>query len=106
MRAKHRFGVRRYSMSGQDRNGNVADSWGDPEQALAYSIGPRYSTEADGSMALIGLVLGIPSSYNITEKDLIRLDGNDWAVDGVLVNANRGPWGYRPGWILNIRRAT
>ena len=105
MLATQPFGIRRYTGTGRDRNGNPVETWSAPEPHAAFSIGPRYSNETDGRLTVTGLVLGIPEDFGITAKDRIRIDGEDWTVDGALVNANRGPFGWRPGWVLNVQRA-
>lgn len=105
MQATQPFSIRRHAGSGRDRNGNPVETWGAPDLHYAYSIGPRYATETDGRLTLTGLVLGLPHHCGITPKDRVVIDGQEWAVDGELIDANRGPFTYRPGWVLNVRRA-
>ena len=105
MIAAHPFGIRRRTLAGTDRNGDPIETWGEAEQALAYSIGPRYAYEVGaGDTAVTGLTLGLPHSYELRPKDRVVIDGEQWAVDGELINSNRGPFGYRPGWVANLRR--
>lgn len=105
MQATQPFGIRRHTGTSRDRNGNPIETWSAPEAHKAFSIGPRYATEQDGRLTITGLVLGIPEDFGIRPKDRIVIDQQEWTVDGALVNANRGPFSYRPGWVLNVRRA-
>lgn len=105
MIAAHPFGIRRRTLAGTDRNGDPIETWSDPEPAVAFSIGPRYAYEVGaGDTAITGLILGLPHSYGLRPHDRVVIDDDEWAVDGELVNANRGPFGYRPGWVANLRR--
>lgn len=104
MIARHPLALTRYVEGATDRNGDPVDAWEPPVTILAYSIGPRGTDEKGNVTTTTGLTVGLPSDYGIGPRDRVTLDGEMWRVDGELVNSNRGPWSWAPGYVLTLER--
>ena len=105
MIAKHALQISRYAPELDPFSGELGDGWGPPEVVYAYSIGP-HGTELDGKLVTVtGLTVGLPHSYGLQSRDRVILDGVLWEIDGDLVNSNRGPWSWQPGYVAYLTRS-
>ncbi len=123
MIAKHALQISRYTPELDPFSGELGDGWGPPEIVYAYSIGP-HGTELDGKLVTVtgltvglpteldgklvtvtGLTVGLPHSYGLQSRDRVILDGVLWEIDGDLVNSNRGPWSWQPGYVAYLTRS-
>lgn len=71
----------------------------------AYSIAHTRSIET-GLMVSDALTVALGDDYGITASDRILWNGQEWYVDGDLIDCNNGPSRWKPGYIMNLRRGT
>ena len=94
----------------RDSRGNVIDSWADPVDVKVYGwyISSTHEPQIAGhDRLLVDAQVLAPESFRPGPKDRIELPGfGDYAVNGETEDYNHGPFGWRPGNVVNLRRVT
>lgn len=98
-------------VEGEDDYGNdVTDHDEDnPDTQAVYGWGPAGTSEEGGWRTQVeaDLHLYAPPGFRCGPSDLVRLpDGRTFHVEGELEDFNHGPFGFRPGVRVNLRRTT
>lgn len=88
-----------------DSHGNPVDTWADPVSVKVYGYGPRFdSTEPGGTQVIVGLVIYAPPTMVVDPRDRFVVDGKTYVVDGELGDWTKGPFGFKPGITINLKR--
>ena len=94
-----------YEEGAEDAHGNPIDSWADPVNVQVYGYGPRYdSTEPGGTQVIVGLQVFAPETLQVDPRDQFVVEGRRYDVDGELGNWTNGPFDFKPGIELNLKR--
>ena len=89
----------------EDAHGNPVDSWATPVDVKVYGYGPRYdSTEPGGTQVIVGLRVFAPKSVQASARDRFVVDGLTYDVDGEIGDWTNGPFSFKPGVEINLRR--
>lgn len=107
VKAAYTVGLKRYVPGATNAHGNPRDTWSAPVDLPVYAIAPRFSTEPDPSRPggiVVGLTLLAPPDALVGGRDRIVIDGDDYEVEGDHADWNRGPFDWRPGNSINLRR--
>lgn len=104
--------IRHFAFDGtqRDSRGNVIDSWADPVDVKVYGwyISSTHEPQIAGhDRLLVDAQVLAPESFRPGPKDLIELPGfGEYAVNGETEDYNHGPFSWRPGNVVNLRRIT
>lgn len=105
----HTIGVRAFGAGTPtlDVHGNEVVSWGAPVIYPVYAIAPRSSSEPvpGRSEVIVGLSVYAPHGVMIGPRDRVVIDGEEYEVEGEIADYTKGPFGYKPGIVINLRRA-
>lgn len=96
-----------YDEGATDAHGNPAPGYGDPVPLEVTSIAPRTSSEPDAekrSAVVVGISLHVPDASHVGPHDRVIYNGKTYEVDGEVANWNTGPFGYTPGYVVNLKR--
>lgn len=93
-----------YQPGETDAHGNPEDAWADPVDLRIYGYGPSTSTEPGGTQVIVGLVVLGPPDMVIDARDRFVIDGLTYEVDGEVGDWNHGPFGFKPGIAVNVKR--
>jgi hypothetical protein len=106
MRAVYTVSVRRYAAGAKDAHGNPVASHGSPEPLQVYGVAPKGSQEpgADRLAVSTGLMLLMPPEAVLGPHDLVIVDGDEWEIEGEVADYTRGPFGFRPGKTVALKR--
>ena len=95
--APHLIAVRRWHESTDvDAHGNPVAGHGDPEPLPAHGWAPgasRESLEAGRDADEVAWTVYLPAGVSIDARDLVILDGTEYAVNGNSLDWSHGPWG-------------
>lgn len=105
MRATKRISVKRYEAGATDDHGNEVESWTEPEQITVYGWGPAYgSVETGNSRVVVGIDVFMPNSLSITALDRVLIGSDEYHVDGELADYSHGPFGFKAGVVMRLKR--
>lgn len=102
--------VQAYDSTAEDGFGNPLDAWGPagaPQPVYGWcppgTIGRR---EVTGwrSVVTTDVELLAPPGFTCNPRDRIILDGLVHEVQGEVEDFNHGPFGFRPGVVVNLKR--
>lgn len=100
-----------YAGEVRDSRGNVVDSWADPVLVAVY--GWHISTTHEPQIAghdrvLVDAQVLAPESFVASPRDKVLLPGRpgEYEVIGETEDFNHGPFGWRPGNRVNLRKVT
>ena len=104
------IGHRVYDATARDSHGNSVDAWADPVDVQVYGWHTGSSDEprvvGHDRVVVQGQVLA-PESFRPSPRDLVDLPGaGTYEVIGEPEDYNHGPFDWRPGVVVNLRRAT
>ncbi|GAA1891823.1 hypothetical protein [Williamsia serinedens] len=116
-------GVRAYEGGDGDDWGNETDSWADPVPQPVYGWGaPGRQDAAEPKVVghdrvVVETELLVPSGFTCSPQDRVILDfdPDTWTEDagipehdvlGEVESYDRGPFGWNPGGVVNLRRVT
>lgn len=107
MSARYTVGVRKYVAGVNDAHGNPVDYWLPPTPVEVYSIAPRVSVEpVTGRLAAVeGLAVLAPAGLVVGPLDHVEIDGVEYEVDGDPGDWTRGPFGFKGGVAILLKRA-
>ena len=94
-----------FTEGAEDAHGNPVRTWGAPVPWLVYGYGPTSSTEpyAAGINRLTeDVTVYAPTAPD--RRDRVVVGGLTYEVAGVPGDWNHGPFGYRPGFEVQLRR--
>ena len=100
-------GVRAYVEGAEDPRGNPEDTWADAVAQPVYGWAPAGTSEPfdPGRDAVTwDLDLLVPPEFTVGRKDRIVVAGEEFEVEGGLQDYNHGPFGFRPGAVVRLRR--
>lgn len=90
-----------------DAHGNPVKAWGDPvEHAVhGWSIpNPVEPKLAGHDRVVVDVEVLAPESVVVGPDDRMVVDGKTYDVVGEREDWNHSPWGWRPGFVINLRR--
>ncbi|CAM4134719.1 Head-to-tail stopper [Nocardia ninae] len=92
----------------KDARGNLIKKWAAPFAQPAIAFGPPQSAEpklAGHDRTVVELELFVPSGFVAGHQDKQTLpDGSVWSVIGPIEDYTKGPWGFAPGGVVNLKR--
>lgn len=99
-------GVRAYVEGATDAHGNPIDSWAAPVDIDVYAVAPRTSSEPDParSEVVVGLQVMAPPGTTVDHRSRVVVDGVEYEVEGDVADWTRGPFGFAPGVLINLKR--
>lgn len=108
MQATHLVEVIPYAGTGSDGYGNDVTTWGTPRPEWVFGWAPGGSSEQTvrQQQLTIDLELYAPPSFTCDPRDRLVVGGVEYAVEGGIDDFNHGPFNYRPGVRVNLRRVT
>lgn len=95
-----------YGAGEKNAHGNAAKQYGDPVVREVYGYGPpTRSTEAEpgGTQVIEGLDVYAPT-FPVDARDLFVVDGIDYEVEGEPGVWDNGPFGFKPGQVIHLKR--
>ena len=105
MRACQRVEVITWSGGEADAHGNTVDAYAEPVPRYVYGWAPTSSTEPKtvGPNRVV-VDLEVFSPFTLQPKDRVVVHGRTYEVEGECEDWNHGPFGHRPGFVVNLRR--
>lgn len=98
--------TRAYSEDGFDSRGRPVEVWAGPVAQGVYGWYMPDSTEpavAGANQVLIRVVLLAPEEFQVGEHDKVIVPGyGELDVLGMPQDYNNGPFGWRPGFVVNL----
>lgn len=114
MRASCSLGLKRWTPGVKDSHGNPVETWAPAVDWPVYAVAPSTSDEPDPDRRAVVTnltVLAPPGTYP-GPHDLVEIPSSlspewagDWQVDGEVGDYTHGPFGYRPGGSVVLKRA-
>ncbi len=104
-------GVRAFIEGATDPGGDPIESWSAPVQAPVYGWGPAaVGTDIEPFVANRDLVsweldLYVPPEFVCGPHDRIVVLGVEYEVEGPVQDYSHGPFGFRPGNRVRLKRA-
>lgn len=92
---------------GLDAHGNRVPAWDDPVDVVVYGWAAPTSSEpklAGQDRVAVALELFAPPSTAARPADRFRVDGELYDVVGEVEDYTHGPFGWRPGVVINLAR--
>lgn len=102
-------GLRVWSEGPPDSRGDATDVWAAPVERKVYYIGPAGTSEpfeVGRDAVTWDLDLGVPPAWSSSPKDRVVVDGEEYTIEGRVQDFNKGPFGFRPGGVVRLRRVT
>lgn len=94
-----------YQPGAKNSHNNPVDAWAAPVVLSVFGYGPREdSTEPGGTQVIVGLEVYAPKTSTVGAKDRLIVDGHRYEVDGEIADWTNGPFGYKPGIVINLKR--
>lgn len=101
-------GLRVFSASAEDAHGNTGEGWAAPVDRAVYGWAPPQSREpktAGVESVVVDLELFVPPDWTSDPRDRVVVDGKTYEVIGEPEDLNHGPFGFTPGYVVNLSRA-
>jgi hypothetical protein len=98
---------KRARLPGFDGNGNPRFGFEAARRQGVYGWQDTNSFEpklAGPERIVVDVELFTPESFECAPKDRVYLNGTRFEVVGYPEDANNGPFGFRPGYLVNLRR--
>lgn len=95
-----------HSEGPRDAHGGTSDIWADPVPRMVFGWAPVRSDEPK-TVGLNRVVVDVElfSPWPAAPKDRITIDSRVFEVEGESEDWNHGPFGFAPGFVINLRRA-
>lgn len=106
---RHVVGVRVFQEGAFDSHGNPVRSWADPVEQAVYGWYVPSTDEpavAGHDRVVVDVKVLVPPGFVCGPNDRVVVDGSTFDVVGLLEDYTFGPWGYRPGAVLNLREVS
>lgn len=103
----HTVGVRTWSEGPPDSRGNPTDVWSAPVEAPVYGWAPAGTAEpfdVGRDAVTWDLDLYVPPEFTVDRKDRVVVLGDEYTVEGRLESFDYGPFGFRPGGRVRLKR--
>ena len=101
---------RAYTGTVKDSRGNVVDTWADPVDVDVYGwyVPATHEPQIPGhdDRVRVDAAVLAPESFRPGSMDKVVLPIGEFAVEGEVQDYNHGPFGWRPGNVVNLRRVT
>ena len=100
-------GHRQWSAAGVDGHGNTVVAFSPPVDMAVYGWAPATADETFGSSesrVVTELRLYVPAGTDIRPRDQVVLPSGTFEVHAHPEDFNYGPFGWRPGVVVNLRR--
>lgn len=100
-------GVRAFLPGAEDEHGNPIEDWAPATPHKVYGWSAPSSTEpkmAGHDRVIVDVELLAPEGFPAKPRDLVVLDGVEFQVLGYAEDFNHGPFGFRPGLVVNLQR--
>lgn len=93
-----------YQPGEKNAHNNPVDAWADAVDLAVFGYGPRQdSTEPGGTQVIVGLEVYAPKTSAVAPNDRLIVDGHRYEVDGEIADWTNGPYGYKPGIVINLK---
>lgn len=97
-----------WTNSGTDPHGNPVEGYGDPVPVKVHGWSVPQSSETDSAVAdrvIVDVKLYCPPGTEVSHRDRFRLPtGGTYDVVGELEDYTHGPFEFRAGVVVNLRR--
>lgn len=97
-----------WSSSGTDVHGNPVDVYGTPVAIDVYGWSTPSSSGANrepvDDRVIVDMQLFVPPDTVVDHRDRFVLPTGTFEVEGEIADYNHGPFGFRPGSVINLRR--
>ena len=100
-------GVRAFLPGAEDAHGNPIEDWAPATPHKVYGWSVPSSTEpklAGHDRVIVDVELLAPEGFPASPRDKVVLDGVEFQVLGYAEDFNHGPFGFRPGLVVNLQR--
>lgn len=100
-------GVKAHEEGATDAHGNPAESWAEPVTEKVYGWGPAGTSEpfnAGREAVEWDLDLYVPPGFTCGRKDLVEVLGVDYKVEGIVESYDFGPFGFKPGSRVRLKK--
>lgn len=101
-------GVCTFQEGGRDSHGKPIQSWSDPVYVKVYGWSEPTLEEAAvlfHDREIVDLRVLVPAGFTVGSMDRVVVEGDSYDVVGKS-DFTHGPFGYQPGGVVNLRRAT
>lgn len=108
MNPPHSVGVKTYQPGAEDDLGNPVDAWSEPVATPVYAWAPAGTAEpflAGREAVTWDLDLYVPPGFSVGAKDLVEVLGVEYKVEGIVESYDFGPFGFKPGARVRLKRA-
>lgn len=99
-----------YAGETRDERGNVTDTWDDPVEVsvIGWYVSSTHEPQIAGhDRVLVDAQVLVPEGFAAGTQDRFVLPGKgEFEVTGETEDYNHGPFGWRPGGVVNLRRVT
>ncbi|ASN67441.1 hypothetical protein 7S11_3 [uncultured Caudovirales phage] len=99
--------VKAFKADSEDELGNPIESWAPPVPLKVYGWSAPRSTEpklAGHDRVVVDVELLAPEGFLVRPRDRVLLEGGEFEVIGYPEDYNHGPFGFRPGLVVNLQR--
>lgn len=99
--------VRKFQPGATDVHGNPEESWAPATEHKVFGWSAPTSTEpklAGHDRVTVDVELLAPEGFPSGPRDLVILNGTEFEAVGYPEDFNNGPFGFRPGLVVNLRR--
>jgi hypothetical protein len=94
----------RYHSETEDDHGNPVARYHPERTRMVYGYGPRtVSTEPGGTQVIEGLDMFAPL-FAVDHRDRFVVDGRTHVVEGDVSDWTHGPFGFKPGQVIHLKR--
>jgi hypothetical protein len=102
--------VRRYQPGATDAHGNPVESWSESQPWVVRGYAPgamAEPSEANRDLSLIEWTVYADANDSAPgERDLVVLEGDEYAVEGRPADWTKGPWPHpTAGIVVELKRA-
>lgn len=90
-----------------DSHGNPTRAWGEPVEYAVYGWDKPNPVEpklAGHDRVVVDIEVFAPESIVVGPDDRMVVNGQTYDVIGEVEDWNHGPWRWRPGVVVNLRR--
>ena len=103
----HTVGVCTYSEGATDAHGRPTETWAEPVDHKVYGwyfVTTDEPQEATHEGQLVDVKVLVPLGFTCTPQDRIVVNSTSYDVIGEIEDYNHGPFGYRPGGVVKLRK--
>ncbi|KAA0021809.1 hypothetical protein [Antrihabitans cavernicola] len=110
LRARYKVGTRKFSEGpDKDPRGNKVKRWAPAVEQRAICWGPANANQAEPKVVghdrvVVELELCVPEGFDVGPQDKVIIAGAEYDAIGYPEDFNNGPFGFRPGMVVNLKR--